>query len=133
MGTRAWGVGILLVSAGIGAASQDSPYERSLQSLIASYEKIGAALKTIVDEESANAAKPELRKSAAAVFDARAKASKLEPPEKDEKLRLEKQYRPKLEKALNLAQAEARRVELIPGGKGALKEIAGVLRKESKK
>ena len=49
---------------------------------------------------------------------------------RDEKTRLEKLYKPKLEEALKKMFGEVRRVEGIPGGKDALKEIAGVLKKD---
>lgn len=127
-----WSVTVSLFAVGFVAGSQGSPYEKSLQVVVDSFEKIGATLKTIVDEESAGAAKPDLRKAADAFVEARAKAAKMQPPEKEEKVRLEKQYKPKIEEAMKKIFTEIRRVEVIPGGKEALKEIAGVLKKDGK-
>ncbi|MSQ95944.1 MAG: hypothetical protein EXR98_15510 [Gemmataceae bacterium] len=132
MSKPAWSIVIVALAVGFVGASQDSPYEKVLQQAVDSISTIGTTLKTITDEDSAGAAKPVLRKSANGFFDARARAAKMQPPEKDEKARLEKQFKTKLEKAMKAMFEEIRRVELIPGGKDALKEIAGVLKKDSK-
>lgn len=132
MKSRAWSALILLLALGFVVAQEGSPYEQALQKVVDSFEKIGASLKTIVDEDSATAAKPELKKAANTFLEARAKAEKMQPPEKDEKVRLEKLFKPKLEEAMKKMFTEVRRVELIPGGKDALKEIAGVLKKDRK-
>jgi hypothetical protein len=133
MKTRAWSLGIVLVAVGFAGGAQDSPYEQALQQVVESFDKIGVTLKTIVDEESAAAAKPDLRKSAASFLEARTKAAKMPPPEKDEKVRLEKLYKPKLDASMKKMFTEVRRVEAIPGGKDALKEISVVLKKDGKK
>ena len=114
-------------------AGEGSPYEKALTQVVESFEKIGATLKNIMDEEAAIAAKPELRKAADAFIKVRAQANKMQPPEKDEKLRLEKRFKPKLEEAMKKMFIEVQRVQVIPGGREALKEIAGVLTKEEKK
>ncbi len=132
MKVRAWSIGIVLLAAGLAAGSQGSPYEQALQQVLESFDKIGASLKTIIDEDSANAAKPDLRKAAATFLEAKAKAAKMQQPEKDEKVRLEKLYKPKLDDSMKKMITEMRRVEQIPGGKEALKEISGVLKKDSK-
>src|SRR5947207_1608670 len=128
MKRHAWSVGIVLVAAGLAGSAQDSPYEKALLQVLDSFDKIGAKLKSIEDADSAAAAKPDLRKAADQFVEARAKATKLPPPEKDEKTRLEKLYRPKLDESMKKLIVEARRVEQIPGGKDALKEIADVLK-----
>ena len=127
-------LGILLVlgSCSLLAAGEGSPYEKALQQVVDSFNKIGDSLKTIVDEDSAMAARPELRKAAAGFLDARTKAEKMQPPEKAEKVRLEKAFKTKLEDAMKKMFTETRRVELGPGGKDALKEISGILKKDSK-
>ena len=132
MKTRAWSIGIVLVSLSFVNAQDGSPYEKALQKVVDSFEKIATSLKTIVDEDSAAAAKPELKKAATTFLETRAGAAKLDPPEKAEKLRLEKTYKPKLEAAMKKMFSEVIRVNAIPGGKDALKEISGVLKKESK-
>ena len=132
MKTRAWSIAILLLAAGFAAAQQGSPYEQALQQVIDSFDTIGTTLKTIVDEETAAGAKPSLRKSSDAFLEARAKATKMQPPEKAEKERLEKTYKPKLEAAMKKMFTEVFRVKEIPGGKDALKEISSVLKKDEK-
>ena len=70
--------------------------------------------------------------SAKTWVDERARAAKLVPPDRAEKERLTKIYRPKIDEALKKMFLEIRRVEIIPGGKDALKEIRGVLSKDEK-
>ena len=132
MKIRAWSVGILVIAAGFAGAVQDSPHEKALKDAVASLDQIGATLKTIANEESAGAARPALKKSAAAFLEARAKGDKLPPPEKDEKERLKKIYKAKLEEALRKIRVESGRVEQIPGGREALEEIKDVFKKDSK-
>jgi len=129
---RAGSIAIVFVAFALLGAGNGSPYEKALLQMIGSLDSIGTKLKTIIDEDSALAAKPALRKAADTWVDGRTKAEKLEPPERDEKTRLEKLYKPKLEDALRKMFTEIRRVENIPGGKDALKEISGVLKKDSK-
>src|ERR1700686_4511577 len=119
MKTRAASISVVLVAAGIAAGTQGSSHEQLVKQLLGSFEKINAALESIKDEDSAGAAKPDLRKAAESFLDARAKADKLPPPEKDEKDRLEKNYKPKLNVAMQKMATQIRRVELIPGGKDA--------------
>jgi|ERR1043165_1603428 uncharacterized protein YnzC (UPF0291/DUF896 family) len=128
MGCHGSCIGLSLVLVGFVFGAQDSPYEKSLQEAIDSFEKIGASLKTIKDEASAAAAKPQLSKSADEFLAARAHAAKLPPPEKDEKQRLEATYKPKLEAAMKKMFTEIRRVELVDGGKDALKELDRILK-----
>ncbi len=132
MNQRAGSIAFLLAAFVLLGAGEGSPHEKVIQQMIASAESIAVTLKTIIDEDTAAASRPPLRKAAASWTEARAKAEKLQPPEKDEKVRLEKFYKPKLEEALKKMFNEVRRVENIPGGKEALKEITGVLQKDSK-
>ena len=132
MKRRAGSIGIVLAALAFLGAGEGSPYEKTLQQMIASADSIGKTLKTIMDEDTAMASKPDLRKANTTWVEARDKAAKLEPPERDEKIRLEKLYKPKLEEALKTMFSEIRRVEVIPGGKDALKGIAGVLKKDGK-
>jgi hypothetical protein len=123
---------VMLVALGM-AGGENSPYEKAIQKMIGSLDEIAVTLKTIVDEDTAGAAKPDLRKSATVWIETRAKAAKLQPPEKEEKARLEKLYKPKLEESMRKMFIEIRRVESVPGGKDALKEIGGVLKKDETK
>lgn len=127
-----WTISALLVVASLAACAQDSPYETALKQVLDSFDKIGAKLKTIEDADTAAAAKPDLRKAADQFVEARTKAAKLPQPEKAEKVRLEKIYRPKIDESMKKLLIEARRVEQIPGGKEALKEISEVFKKDTK-
>ena len=133
MKSHAWSIGAALLSAGIVTATQGSPHDQALKQALDSFDSINKTLMSIKDEESAGAARPELKKAADSYLDARAKGDKLPPPEKDEKDRLTKLYKPKFTMALEKMSTQIRRVEVIPGGKEALKEIALVLKKEGKK
>jgi hypothetical protein len=133
MKTHAWSVGILLAAVSVAFAAQGSPYEDLLKQAVEGYEKIGVTLKKIEDKASAEAARPDLRKAAASIIEARAKAEKLQQPEKDEKDRIVKLYKARLETAMKLVITQSLRVDNIPGGREALKEIAAVLKKDSKK
>jgi hypothetical protein len=129
---RAGSLGIILFALSVLAAGEGSPHEKIMQDMIGAFDSIAASLKTITDEETATAAKPALKKSNDAFVDARNRAAKLPAPEKDEKIRLEKLYKPKIEESLKKMNMEITRVEMVPGGKDALKEIAGVLKKDGK-
>src|SRR5688572_23161122 len=130
--SRYWGAFLLLLAVGMVVAGDSSPYVQAIEQMLKSMEEIGASLKTIDTEESAGAAKPALRKAAVSWIEARDKAAKLQAPEKAEKERLTRLYKPKLEEALKKVFRELPRVEAIPGGKEALKEISGVLKKDGK-
>ncbi|MBM3996148.1 MAG: hypothetical protein FJ303_18655 [Planctomycetes bacterium] len=119
------GFAATLLAASVAVAALGSPYEQALQQAVDSFEKIAGTLKGIKDEDTAAASKPELRKSALSYLEAVEKASKLPPPEKDEKARLEKLYKAKMEGVLKRISTEYRRVELIDGEKvkDALKEL----------
>ena len=126
---RAWSIGIVLLAIGFTRAAQVSPYEQLLKQVLQSVDKVTATLETVKDEESAAAAKPDLRKSAALFIEAKAKGEKMQPPEKDEKVRLEKIYKPKLKESMEKMNTQVTRVQFIPGGKDALKEISVLLPK----
>lgn len=133
MKIRVASIAIVLFGLSAIAAAQDgSPYEKSLLKVLDSFDKISNSLKTIVSEDTAAAAKPKLREAADAFVEARTAATKLDPPEKAEKVRLERVYRPKIDEAMKKMFVEAVRVNAIPGGRDALKEIAGVLKKDGK-
>ncbi len=133
MKLRAGSIAVMLFTVVAALAGDNSPYEKTIQKMIGSLDEIAATLKTVIDEDTAGAAKPDLRKSAAVWIETRAKAAKLQPPEKEEKARLEKIYKPKLEESMRKLFLEVSRVKNIPGGKEALKEIDGVLKKEETK
>lgn len=132
MRARCVAIGLTLVSLAALIAGEGSPYERAIVQMIGSLDKMTAVLKTIEAEDSAQASRPELRKAADIWVETRIRAAKLQPPEREEKERLTKIFRPKIDEALKKMFVEVQRVSLIPGGKEALKEIAGVLKKDGK-
>jgi hypothetical protein len=132
MSTRIWSGGIILIAFGLAAAGEGSPHEQVIQKTLSTLESITTELAKIVDEDTANAAKPELRKAATEWAETQTKAKKLQPPDKAEKLRLEKLYKPKIDESMKKLLIQKVRVEVIPGGKDALKEISGVLKPDGK-
>jgi uncharacterized protein YnzC (UPF0291/DUF896 family) len=133
MKTRMWSLGFVMLGAGVVGATVGSPYEQTLKQALQGIDKIATTLETIKDEDSAAAARPDLKKAAESYLEAKTKAEKVQPPEKEEKARLEKLYRPRFEDAMKKMFTQVQRVETIPGGKDALKEIAAVLPKDKKK
>jgi hypothetical protein len=89
-------------------------------------------LTTIRDEDTARSAQPDLRKAAGKWQLIKKKAEGLPPPSKEEKDRLAKQYKSKLEEAQKKLFGEVARVSAIAGGRQALLEISGVLEKKGK-
>src|ERR1043165_1128829 len=128
MKTRGWGIGLLLVAAGFGMAGEEPTHEQVIQKMIGSLNEISKILKSIEPEDTAKKARSELRKAATNWIEARAKAAKMQPPERQEKERLAKIYKPKIDEALKKLFVEMGRVEVIPGGKEALKEISEILK-----
>src|SRR5262249_11400258 len=111
-----------------GAAS----HEELVKQMLSNLDKMTATLTTITTQESADAARPELQKAAKEWVALRGQAEKLPPPSRMEKERLEKEYKGKLEAAQKKLYGEVTRVQNIPGGPAALKEIRGVLDKRMK-
>ena len=122
----------LLVTAGLSAGDAPLSHEDVVKQMLASMDKITMTLTSITNEASADAAKPGLRKAAKEWAELRAKVEKLPPPPREEKERLDKEYKEKLVTAKMRLTAEKTRVENIPGGPEALKEIRGVLAKQMK-
>jgi hypothetical protein len=109
------------------AAGEESPHEQTLKVMLASLNKLTAALAGVKDAETAQAARPELKKAADTWVAARAKADKLPPPEPAEKARLTKQYKPKMDEALKKLNVEVGRLQSVPSAKEALQELRPVL------
>jgi hypothetical protein len=130
---RGLGIGFLVMTAGFVLAGEDSPHEQSIKQMLKGFDEISTVLKKIESEETAVAAKPDLRKLSDTWIEQRGKAAKLPPPEREEKARLTKLYKPKLDQAMRKLFTEVVRVEAIPGGKDAVKEISGVLKKDEKR
>jgi hypothetical protein len=110
-----------------------APFEEVVKQMIATMDSLTTTLATIRDEESAKAAQAHLRKAADKWQLVKKNADKLPPPEKQEKDRLAKEYKPKLEQAQKKLFGEVARVSAVPGGRAALLEIRAVLDKKATK
>jgi hypothetical protein len=129
MKKRAIGIAILLATAVLLPifAGDDSPYEKTLKQMIQSLGKMTATLGSVKDADTAQAARPELKKAIDGFTALRAKADKLPPPEPAEKERIAKQYKPKMEEAIKKLLMEAGRLESVPAAKELLKDLRTVL------
>jgi hypothetical protein len=110
-----------------------TPFEEVVKQMIATMDSLTATLATIRDDESAKAAQADLRKAADKWQLVKKNADKLPPPEKQEKDRLAKEYKTKLEQAQKKLFGEVARVSAVPGGRAALLEIRAVLDKKATK
>lgn len=113
-----------------GAGDNAGKLEEILKDTVGTLEKLTTTLTGIKDEESAKAAKPELKATASKWVEIRKKAEGLKPPTKDEKQRLEKEYKGKLEAAQKKLFTEIGRVKGVAGGPEALAEIAPIMDKK---
>lgn len=131
MRARLLGGSLLLLAVGLTARAGETPppHEAILQQMIAQLDAISATLMKIADADTAKAAHADLRKAAATWNEARKKADALPPPERKEKDRLARAYRPKLEASLKKLFGQVTRVQVVPGGRDALQEIRSVLTK----
>lgn len=107
-------------------------FDDIVKQMLDTMDSLTQTLTTIQDEETAKAAQPDLRKTAAKWQLIKQKAEGLPPPTREEKDRLAKQYKVKLEEAQKKLFGEVGRVSAVPGGRQALLEISGVLEKKSK-
>lgn len=112
------------VLAGFGLAGDDSPHISVVKAMLGAMDKITTQLKTVVDEDTAKAARPELKKAAEHWQALRQKAKDTPPPTKEEKARLSKEFASKIEDAQKKLFAEIGRVQLLPGGRDALQDLA---------
>ena len=100
--------------------------------MLETMDSLSTTLATVRDEASAKAAEPDLRKAADKWQLVKKNAALLPPPVKEEKDRVAKQYRAKLEQAQKKLFGEVARVSTVPGGRMALLQISAVLDKKSK-
>jgi septal ring factor EnvC (AmiA/AmiB activator) len=110
----------------------DGTYEGLVKEILATVDQLTKTLKTVKDRDSAEAARPELRKAAKRMLDLRKKADEWKQPNKDQKDRLEKEYAPKLEAAVKELREVAAIVKSIPGGEEAVEELAVLKDKQEK-
>lgn len=116
----AWGLLVL----GQDGQSPPSPQEMVVREMLVVLDKLTGTLATIVDSDTATAAQPELKKLTAAFVEARQKSESLPQPSKEEKDRLAQNYQRKFAIAMEKFRSEVRRLEGIPAGVEALKELA---------
>jgi hypothetical protein len=109
-----------------------SPFEEVVKQMLETLDSVSATLATIHDEATAKAAEANLRKAAGKWHLVKEKSEKLPPPAKEEKERVAKEYKTKLEQAQKKLLGEVARVSAVPGGRAALLEIRDVLDKKSK-
>jgi hypothetical protein len=114
-------------------AGDKTQFEDVIKQMLDTMGSLTKTLATVTDEETAKNSQPELRKAAGKWHLIKKKADGLPPPSKEEKDRLAKEYKPKLEEAQKKLFGEVARVSVIPGGRQALLEISSVLEKKDKK
>ncbi len=127
------GLALLLLTVLLSPVRAGSEFENIVKKMLGTMEGLTTTLGTIRGEETAKAAKPELRKQASQWAEIKKKADGLPPPSKEEKERLAKEYKTKLEEAQKNLFKEVRRVMDVAGGREALLEISSVLAKNTKK
>ncbi len=107
------------------AAGDESAHEGALKQMFQALDKLTKTLATMQDGDTAQAARPELRKGLEAWTAAKFKAAELPPPSKAEKDRLAKAYQGKMDEALRKFYTEYGRVRSFPAGRRALDELRG--------
>lgn len=111
------------------AAAQEQPmpqsrYEEVVAEGLKNLQQMTKTLELIMDEASAQTARPDLKKLAEQFVALRARAAALPQPDQAERQRLVELYQKKLVEAVERWRSEMRRVRLISGGPEALQELA---------
>ena len=115
------------------AQSAGKMFEEVLKETLGTFDQITATLVAIKDEDSAKSAKPDLQKAAGRFLEIQKLAEAMKPPDKAERDRLVKEYKPKLEDAHKKLFAEISRVRRVPGGREALQAISVIVGPKEKK
>lgn len=102
------------------------PHEAIVKEMLSALEQITEALKTVTDEETAQAAKPALQKVAVLWEQVRKKAEAIKPPSKEERQKVEA-YAEKFVAAQKQLFGQISRVVSVPGGREVLREIRAVI------
>jgi hypothetical protein len=126
---------LLCLSAGLATGQggeKESPLAQVVKEMLATMEKMTTSLSTVKDEATAEAARPDLRKAAASWLEVKHKAKNVKPPTQEEKDRLQREFRDKIQAAHKKLFGEIARVKGVPGGPKALAEISSALAKNSK-
>lgn len=129
MNARSWMA--VLVALGVAlaplAAGEESPHELAVKQVLKSLDKLTMALSGVKDAETAQAARPGLRKAAKDWTELKAKTALLPPPDKAEKDRLVKDYKSKMDDAIKKYYVEVGRVFSFEAGKDVLMELKPVV------
>lgn len=127
----------LLFGGAVAVPAQDldksTTYEKVIKQTLDTMDTLTKTLKSIRDEGSAKSAKLEVAKAAEQWQSVQKKSAELPPPSKEEKDRLAKLYKMKLEEAQKNLFGEAARVRNISGGPDVLLAISSILDKKAKK
>jgi hypothetical protein len=128
------GIACLVTLIGLSAVpgGERVSFEDVIKQMLGVMDSLTTNLASVRDEETASFARPELRKAAEKWQHIKKKAEGLPPPSKEEKDRLAKQYKTKLEEAQKKLFGEVGRVSAVAGGRAALLEISSVLDKKAK-
>lgn len=130
---RYFGKVLVLFLAGVSFAGEGSArLEDIVRAMLGAIERFTTTLGTIQDEDSAKAAQPILAKGAAEWLSLRKKAENVAPPTREEKEKLEKEFKGKLEEAQKKLFAEIARVQTVAGGNEALQELSKAMARKPK-
>jgi hypothetical protein len=121
--TVAIGIGLLGLSGFVLAAQTGDSQEMLVKDMLGTVDQINKILATVKDRETAEMARPDLKKNAEKMLELRKQADKWTEPNKAEKDRLAKEYAPKFEAAIKKLRDESLRVKSIPGGDQAIAEL----------
>lgn len=120
----AWAVLALTTALAWGQATgSEAKLDEVVKEVLGTMDKLASQLAAIKDEATAKASRDELKKTVRHWQEIRKKGEQLKPPTKEEKDRLEKEYKGKLKAAQDKLFAEIARVKGVPGGPEALKVI----------
>ncbi len=104
-----------------------------LKKMLTSMENITKILGDVKDEESSQKAVDGLKKEAKTFIDLRKKAGELPPPSPEEKVKVAKEYMPKLEDTVRKLLNEIQRVQMLTPTRAILFELRDVFKAEKKK
>jgi hypothetical protein len=119
-----------------GKAAQDeirTPYEAVIKQTLETIESLTKTLKTIRDDDSAKGARDEVAKLAEKWHSIQKKSTELPPPAKEEKDRLAKLYKTKLEEAQKGLIGETARVRGVTRDPEILAALSSILEKKAAK
>jgi hypothetical protein len=122
------GLALVLLAAVTSLLPAQGAYDEVVKQTLGLLGRINDKLESIKDKDSAEAARPDLGKLAVEWAELRKKAKELPPPERVERDELKK-HKSDLRKAVARLGSAVTRVQNIDGGRLALQEISGILKK----